>query len=453
MRCEQPQSCGKSAPQAPFAILVIFLIALGIQTGFTWFAVRVVQYPISAAPDAWEYVGITDNVLAGHGFAVERTFPWRPDGARTPGMLFVNIPLRRLFPNHDLYAALASRIVLALIGIMVGIMAMQLLANPYGLLAGAILILTPSVSYYTINPFETELHYLLALSGLFLGISLAFTRRLVGVLVVVVASGYAMLLRPAAQFPLLAVALVCFIWCSVARAKLIKRTALWLGASVVIGTCSAYLLWCARNDLVFGAFTFSTVPGFNLLHFNAAGMRPFLDHTAAQEVSEALAAYPIRIQRYYGSDQFAVAAEQARVGLNLLKKYPLAFFSSHLVGSFRAFLVFEPMILNTHFGILPVYLISLVQLGFTAGGLVGVARGWKSCDARYHLVLTAMLVAGIVSVLSAGVLASPRFRFPLEIPLALGWAKLVGERRQRVRVLGRVCKLGSGLYIFWDEQT
>jgi hypothetical protein len=72
------------------------LLALGIQAGLTWFAVRVVQYPLSTVADAWEYVGITDNVLAGHGFATEREFPWRPDGARTPGMLFINIPLRRV---------------------------------------------------------------------------------------------------------------------------------------------------------------------------------------------------------------------------------------------------------------------------------------------------------------------------------------------------------------------
>jgi nitrate/nitrite transporter NarK len=200
----------------------------------------------------------------------------------------------------------------------------------------------------------------------------------------------------------------------------------------VIGTCLAYLLWCARNYLVFGAFAFSTVPGVNLLHWNAAGMRPFLDNTAAQEVSEALAAYPTIVQRHYESDQFSVAAEQVHAGLSLLKKYPLAFFFSHVVGSFRAFSVFEPMVLKNHFGTLLVYLISLAQLGLTAGGLIGVARGWKSCDAKSRLVLAAMLVAGIVSVLSAGVVASPRFRFPLEIPLAIGWAQLIRGRGQFV---------------------
>jgi hypothetical protein len=309
-------------------------------------------------------------------------------------------------------------------------MAMQLLDNPHGLLAGAILILAPSVSYYTINPFETELHYLLALSVLFLGISLAFTRRIVGLLAVVLASGYAMLLRPAAQFPLIAVALVCLTWFGVAREKLLKRTALWLGASVVIGTCLAYLLWCSRNYLVFDAFAFSTVPGNNLLRHSAAEMRPFLDKTAAQEISEAIAAYPTIAVRYYGSDQFAVVAEQARVALSLIKKHPLAFFFSHIISSFHAFSVFDPWFLKKRFGILPVYLITLVQLGLTAGGLIGVARGWKSCEARYHLVLTAMLAAGIISVLSAGAITSPRFRFPLEIPLAIGWARLIIERSQ-----------------------
>jgi hypothetical protein len=411
--------------------LIFFLVALGLQTGLTWFAVSIVQYPISTTPDAWAYVGVTDNLLAGHGFASERTFPWRPDGTCTPGMLLINIPLRWLFPAHDLYAALASRVVLALTGLIVGMITMQILDNPYGLLAGAILILTPSVNYYTINPFETELHYLLALSVLFLGISLAFTHRRVGLLIVVVASGYAMLLRPAAQFPLTAVALVCLIWFSMARDKLLKHTALWLGASVVMGTCLAYFPWCTRNYLVFGAFAFSTIPGHNLLHWNAAGMRPFLSHTAAQEISEALTAYPTLVRRYHGYDQFAVAAEQARAGLSLLKEYPLAFLASHVVGSLRAFLVFEPMILKNYFGILPVSLISLVQLGLTAGGLIGIARGWKFCESRSRLVLTAMLGAGIISVLSAGAVASPRFRFPLEIPLAIGWTQLLVSYRAR----------------------
>jgi hypothetical protein len=432
MQAERPQSCGKSATQVPFVILVFFLVALGLQAGLTWFAVSVARYPISTVADARGYISITDNVLAGHGFAMERTFPWRPDGARTPGMLLINMPLRVLFPDHDLYAVLASRVVLALTGVIVGVMAMQILHNHYGLLAGAILILAPSVSYYTINPYETEMHYLLALSVLFLGIALAFTRRIVGLLAIVVASGYAMLLRPAAQFPLIAVALVCLIWFSVAREKLLKCTALWLGASVIIGTCLAYLLWCTRNYLVFGAFAFSTIVGDNLLLHYAAEMRPFLDNTAAQEVSEAVAAYPTEAQNNYESDQFAVAAKQTRVGLGLIKKYPFAFLSSHFIGSFRAFSVFEPLFLKSRFGRLPVYLISLAQLGLTAGGLIGVARGWKSCDARYRLVLAAMLVAGIVSVLTVGVHASPRFRIPLEIPLAIGWAQLIGRRGQSV---------------------
>jgi hypothetical protein len=181
-----------------------------------------------------------------------------------------------------------------------------------------------------------------------------------------------------------------------------------------------------RNYLVFGAFAFSTIPGNNLLLHNAAEMRPFLDNNAAQEVSEALVAF----QRNYGSDQFAEAAERARVGLGLIKKYPRAFLSSHLVGSFRAFAVFDPLFLKDRFGILLVSLLSLVQLGWTAGGLIGIARGWKSCDAKFRLVLAAMLVAGIVSVLTVGALASPRFRLPLEIPLAIGWAQLIIGRSQ-----------------------
>jgi hypothetical protein len=178
---ERLQHCREGATQVPCAILVVFVTALGIQAGVTWFAVSVVQYSISTDRDAYEYVGITDNWLAGHGFAVEREFPWRPDGARTPGMLFINAPLRWLCPDRDLLAALAARVVLAVIGVLVGVMAMPTLQNPYGLLAGALLIVTPSVGYYTINPFVTELHYLLAFTLLFLGLSLMFTWRVGGI--------------------------------------------------------------------------------------------------------------------------------------------------------------------------------------------------------------------------------------------------------------------------------
>jgi uncharacterized membrane protein YedE/YeeE len=58
--------------QAHFVIFVFFFMALGIQAGITWFVVSVVQYPISTNRDAYEYVSITENVLSGHGFAIER---------------------------------------------------------------------------------------------------------------------------------------------------------------------------------------------------------------------------------------------------------------------------------------------------------------------------------------------------------------------------------------------
>ena len=416
------------------SISVLFVIALAFQAGLTWFAVDIVKYPISNFEDSWQYVGITDNVLAGHGFAIEREFPWRPDGTRTPGMLLINIPLRVLWRGQDLHAALASRLILALAALIVGIIAARTLRSSSGFLAGAALIVTPSISYYTITPFETELHYLLALSLLFLGTLIASSRRLVGLLLVATASGYALLLRPAAQFPLIATALVYLAWVRLTRKTWRNGTALGLCMAVIVGTSLAYVLWGARNYAVFGAFAFSTVPGNNLLHVNAAGMRPFLDDRAVREINEAIAAHPIQIPLYapmpphYGMNQFVYAAEQSRAGRALIQKHPLAFLVSHCVGSFRAFSIFEPKMLTTHFGMLPAYVISSAQMIFTVGGFLGIARLWKNCEPEHRLVVAAMLAAGIVSVISAGVLASPRFRLPLEIPLATGWAALVEGR-------------------------
>lgn len=421
--------------------LTFLSLALALNLALTWYVVGVMRFPISSDRDSFEYVGITDNLLAGHGFAVEPNSPWRPDGSRTPGMLLINLPLRVFSEKNDLSAALAGRLALLSAALVVGILGVRVLGNAYGWLACCFLLITPSIVYYTINPYETELHYLLALSLLFFGISLTSTHRAAGVIVATVSSAYAMLLRPAALFVLLTIIVVLLLSILFLENRNLKMITLVLAAGIMGGTVFAYGGWSARNYLTFGALEFSTVGGYNLLHYNAAGMRPYLDPSAADEVSAALAANPVIVQRNYSVDQFRVAAAQGKAGLALIEKYPIAFARSHLDGSWRALLLFDVSVLKNRFGLIPLSVLTAFQILLSFAGFLGISLIWRRAPESVRLLLVILLASGLVSVFTSGVLASPRFRFPLEIAFAVGLAEGVAWMKTKLdgrRLLRRI---------------
>ena len=404
-------------------LLIAFATALLLQTAATVGALLFMQLPVSTEIDSVEYITTADNVLERGRFSIEHGPPYRPNAFRTPGPLLFNIPLRVLSFKNDLAAVLISRLVLLLAAYLCVRNAVEMGLGELALLAGPLLILTPTMFYYSMLPYSTELPYSAVCNLLQLGTFLFLnkTRRIGGALIGLSAA-YALLLRPASLFVLIAYSGSCLLACLGLRGALRRRVAI---AAIVcmIGTCVAYAAWSCRNYLVFKSFQFSTVSADNLLRYNAGRMEPFLDSQGRQELRKSLEAYPTVLQWFQEPDQFVVANQESKEGLRLIFKYPAAFLRSHLGGAIESALIFLPATLESGRNSL-FLLFSLGHLGYLVCGMIGLSLLYRSLNTAQRTALLIIIVTGTISVLSGGSTHSPRFRIPLDIPLAIGTANL-----------------------------
>jgi hypothetical protein len=255
---------------------------------------------------------------------------------------------------------------------------------------------------------------------MFAGLVWALRGRWYGVLVVALGCFYSMGLRPAALFPLLTLIAGSLVLSLIFRARDMRRR-LWLIALAgVVGTVAIYVPWSLRNQRIFDSFQYSSVGGFNLLHFNVLGMRPYLDAAGQQKVDEALEALPIYIHRYHGPEQIEISLEQGDAAAAIIREYPGKFLQSHLIGSLEGFLLFKVDILEDLGGQLPTLAIAAVQTVMTLVALIGVLGRLRTGDAQTRALILLMGGIGVISVLSGGALSKPKFRIPLEPLVAIG---------------------------------
>lgn len=415
-----------SGTRVPLALLVV---CLALQTAAAWLAIGVLRYPMSTQRDSWEYVNITDNVIRGHGFSVEPVAPWRPDSIRTPGMLLTNIPLRLFFPRNDGLAAVFGRIWLLASVILVIRLAREMgLSRDASNLAGVFLILMPTVAYYSILVYETETPYLIACCVLALGLHRAISEgRSSGFVLIALGSAYAISLRPAALIVLAGLVALASVGVIASRGGVLRRRLSASVLCVLVGSSIIYCGWSLRNRKLFGVAEYSAIVGVNLLQYNAAAAIPYLGPEGQSEIAASVERLKLDIHSYYGRDQLVRASLEKREGLRLIRKYWKAFVQSHIAGTLRSALFFDVSVLRQRYGALPGYVLAVEQGVLTLSGLFGLVSWARALPLERRVALALILAVGLLSVASAGAVASPRFRFPLEIPLALGNAWLAGR--------------------------
>ena len=124
-------------------LLILFAAALLLQSAATIGAVLFLELPISTGWDEQDYIRTADNVVAAHSFSIEDAPPFRPNGFRTPGPLLLNIPLRLLSFKNDTAAALISRFVVFLGGLLCVTIATELSVGKCALAGRATIHLKP----------------------------------------------------------------------------------------------------------------------------------------------------------------------------------------------------------------------------------------------------------------------------------------------------------------------
>jgi hypothetical protein len=385
--------------------------------------------PVSSEVDSVEYIRTADNVLAGNGFSIELTAPWKPYAFRTPGPLLINIPLRILSFKSDLLAIIISRLLLLAGAVLTIYLASRLGLSSFSMLAATFFVAMPSMAYYSLLPYSTETPYAVA-CGLLFASSLAYLNRGTWkpLAVIGLAAMYALWLRPAALFVLTAY-LAAAVFIALRHRYMVRQRVLFAACACFLGIIVAYGVWGYRNYKTFGTFQYSTISGDALLDFNARLMEPYLDETGKRELESALVKYPRFLQRYSEFDQFVISNREAEEALRLIFKYPLPFLQSHFEGVLRSFFVFAPNILKNRSQML-VVAASIVHSGLAAVGIWGLAAAWKSFSEPNRLALLLMLTVGAVSALTVGAPASPRFRIPFDVLFSVGCALFVARAKR-----------------------
>jgi hypothetical protein len=398
-----------------------FVAALVAQTAAVFVVVGVLHYPISTQRDSWEYVNITDNILAGHGFSAEPVAPWRPNASRTPGFLVTDVPVRLAFSGSDLLAGIAGRAWPATAALLLVATARRLGAGAWAPAAGALLLIMPTVVYYSIVVYETEASYLMAACLMAFGaVKLLVDGSRRGLSWLAVGSGWAVALRPAALVMTLGVAASCLIAALFFRRTLEGRRLAAAGLAVALSVGAVWIAWSLRNVAVFGTFSYSTIPSYNTLIYNAKAMAPYVDATSRAEILAAVKREYYYIQTYYEPDQFERAGRQRREGLRFMRTHPWAFFVSHANGSLRSFAVFEVMEIRRKLGTPLITGLSIAQGLLTLLGAVGLWRVARSQGPGVPLALGFICAMGVLSTATGGAVDSPRFRILLEISVSLG---------------------------------
>ena len=382
---------------------------------------KLANFQLIKQGDSAEYIALADNILQGNGYSTEKEAPYLPNGSRPPGTLVLNLPFRFLFSQHDALAIVTAKIVLLAAALLVVAVAAFFVDGSFAILTGALLTIIPSVMYYSVTPYSSSLPYLLSITAIFASCSVVLRSGKFGYLLLLISSAYSMAIRPAALFPLVMMVLVAFLLGFFFKNDKNLRLQLWgISAIILVGTSVANLGWSLRNLNVLGKFEYSSVNGINILWCNAQGMLPYLDPAGQKEVLATVNSLLIITPEYSGLNQLEISTKMKQEGIRLLWSYKRAFLTSHFVGVLKSLLLFDVFVLNEKLGSASTYLVAAYQFLFTFMGAIGIWLSLQVGNNSQRAFMLLMIAAGGISVLSAGMIGQPRFRLPLEIPVAIG---------------------------------
>jgi hypothetical protein len=190
------------APHSGRRLLWAAAAAVLVHTIESAVAVAALHVPVTTEIDSEEYVLTTDNTMKGNGFSLECEPPFRPTALRTPGHLVLDIPIRASSFGNDVCAVVVSKaLLIGTVLLLIGI-GKELSLPRVGIIGAILLLFVPTVLYYSLLPYSTEIHYLFYCTLMFYGAVLYGVRgNRWGLLAAALASALAMLLRPSRCSP------------------------------------------------------------------------------------------------------------------------------------------------------------------------------------------------------------------------------------------------------------
>lgn len=351
---------------------------------------------------------------------------WRPELARTPGYPAVIATFDRLTAHRRIATVAFQHLLTIALTVVVAALSARRWGRRAGLLAGLLLVLDLQGVALS-NMLLTETLYGVLLFACVVGCVRVLERPSMGVaLLVGGGAGLSALVRPTSiALPLALGALV--VACQVRRSR---ARALVVGILVVVSGMSIVEAWTVRNGVVCGEYTLSTVARYNLLACHAAGALARAEHIDDQDATTRLCAtLGISEQQLrYAPLTNAANAAIRDLAVNTIRTHPAGFVKDYTLRTLNMLAGPEKHAL-TALGLPPVRIgekgggfaavLSWIALAFQVAFLCLVyalvlrsaVRSWS--DRRLDpMLLTLVLCAAYVLVLSSGSPGDPRMRWP-----------------------------------------
>jgi hypothetical protein len=410
--------------------ILIFIAVLASLTSLLYFA----HFHDLYTDDSPGYILPAANMLAGHGFSEAQG---HPDTLRTPGYPLVILPF--LWAHLDLkYLVLFQHLLRVLIIVATAAFAFQLgRSRRQAILVGVLLSLDlPFLR--SANNVMTEVVFTVALAialKLLWKESSELSERLVSVVAAGLICGATVLIRP--------VSILMFVP-GMIYLLLVQRSRRW---SAALAFCLAFLClplaWAARNEVKANYFGVSSISGYSMLQYRAAGVLAINDPgdfyanlDKRQVELEAQACQELKKLRGADCAQMsdpAKSAYYAQFGRRIVSRHPLAYLKLALRGFGMMMLTGSPASLSGMTG-LSFGVAAKVLLLYTVPCLVFAAVGLGQYRSRNRAFFwLAGLVIAYFVVVSSGAETFARFRIPILPLYSILIAQGLDSAWQRVR--------------------
>ena len=433
---KQPASgfyAGETFAQQKITRSLIFIAVLASLTGLFYFA----HFHDLYTDDSPGYILPASNLLAGHGFSDAQG---HPDTLRTPGYPLVILPF--LWAHLDLkYLVLFQHLLRVLIIVATAASAFHLSRSRRQAILVGVLLSVDLPFLRSANNVMTEVVFTVALAialKLLWKESSESSERMVSIVAAGLICGATVLIRPVSIFLFVPVTIYFF---------LIYRNSKWRAA---LAFCVAFLClpagWAARNEVKANYFGVSSISGYSILQYRAAGVLAINDpgdfyaNLEKRQVElEAQACHELKHIRGADCSQMsdpAKSAYYAQFGRRIVSRHPFAYIKLALRGFGMMMLTGSPASLSgmtgLSFGVAAKVLL-LYTVPCLVFAVVGLKQYWSRNRAFFWL---AGLVIGYFVLVSSGAETFARFRIPILPLYSILIAQGLDSAWQRLRLIG-----------------
>ncbi len=286
--------------------------------------------------DAEGYIQAAQNLLAGHGFSLERQPPYNPTAFRTPLYPLFIAACYALFGADNRLLALVQVLLSLLTVVLAYMLGRKILPEAAAWLGGLLFALSSLPATHAVFILSETLFSLLLLLCLGCLVCYRQANRLRWLACAGGLAGLSLLCRPLAlYFP---VAFFPLAWLAAAPGR--RRQAV-SGALLALLVCALTLSpWLIRNQARLGKPIFTTISNYNLLVYNAASLQASLQGVSQSQARAALEgqAQQELTRRGVASDEVQMAQLYGEWGRRIILAHPLRYALDHLKNDLNSYL-------------------------------------------------------------------------------------------------------------------